>query len=315
MRIQWSKVRQALQANMGVRFVALLLAIGLWMFVNVGQRDAEVSLRVPIIYRRLPTGLMIVNSTPLFVDLTVSGPATLLSLLDPDRMTLRLDLAGVTPGEADFNIGPERFNIPRQTRVTRISPAQLRLEIDQLVTRQLPVHLNISGTVAKGYTISAEEINPPTVNISGPQHDVSQLQRVETAQLDVSGASASISRDVNLISPGRLRASVDRAQATVKVDEIIGDRKFRGIQIQVRDTNYKFSLDPPEAEVTVRGPMVKLAALKLDSAVYVDARGTDPGLHELPVRVDLSQGLELVHQTPLTAKVLLLAKRTSHHPG
>ncbi len=77
MRIQWSKVRQALRANMGARFVALLLAIGLWMFVNVGQRDAEVSLRVPIIYRRLSAGLMIVNSTPSFVDLTVSGPATL----------------------------------------------------------------------------------------------------------------------------------------------------------------------------------------------------------------------------------------------
>ena len=309
--MQWSKVRHALRGNLGLRLVALLLAIGLWLFVNVGQRDAEISLRVPIAYRRLPAGLLIVNAGPEYVDLTVAGPATLLSLLDPDRLTLRLDLAGVAPGEADFNIGPERFNIPRQTRIMRISPAQIRLEIDQLATRELPVHLNISGMVAKGYTISAQEIKPPTVKISGPLHDVSQMQRVETAPLDVSGASTDISRVVNLISPGWLRGSVEQVEATLKVKEVISDRRFRGVQIQVRDTDYKFSLDPPQAEVTVRGPMLKLAALSLDRAVYVDARGTEPGLHELPVQVDLSQGIELVHQTPLKAKLLLLAKKTN----
>jgi len=309
--MQWSKVRHALRGNLGLRLVAVLLAIGLWLFVNVGQRDAEISLRVPIVYRRLPAGLMVVNTRPEFVDLTVSGPGTLLSLLDPDRLTLRLDLAGVAPGEADFNIGSERFNIPRQTRILRISPAQIRLEIDQFATREVPVHLNILGKVAKGYTISAEETSPPAVKISGPLRDVSQMQRVETAPLDVSGASTDISRVVNLINPGWLRASVEPVEATVKVKEVIGDRRFRGVQIQVRDTDYRFSLDPPQAEVTVRGPMLKLAALSLDRAVYVDARGSEPGLHELPVQVDLSKDLELVHQTPLKVKLLLLAKRTN----
>ncbi len=310
--MQWSKVRQALRGNLGLRLVALLLAISLWLFVNVGQRDAEVSLRIPIVYRHLPAGLIIVNTRPEFVDLSVSGPGTLLSLLDPDRLTLRLDLAGVAPGEADFNIGPERFNIPRQTRVMRISPAQIRLEIDQLATRELPVHLNISGVVAKGYTISAQEIKPPAVKISGPLRDVSQMQRIETAPLDVSRASADVSRDLNLINPGWLKASVEQVAVTVKVQEVIGDRRFRGVPIQVRDTAYKFSLDPPQAELTVRGPTLKLAALSLDSAVYVDARATEPGLHELPVQVDLAKGLELVHQTPLKAKLLLLAKKKTN---
>src|SRR5262249_33726317 len=151
-----------------------------WFFVNVGQRDAETLLRVPIAYRRLPSGLMVVNSRPDYVDLTISGPGTLLSLLDPDRLTLRLDLAGVAPGEADFNIGPERFNIPRQTRILRISPAQIRLEIDQLGSRELPVHLNLSGAAEKGYKILSQETKPSTVKIVGPLRDIRQMQRIET---------------------------------------------------------------------------------------------------------------------------------------
>jgi len=309
--MQWLKLRQAFRRNLGLRVISLMLAFVLWLFVNVGQRDSETSLRVPIVYRRLPSGLMVVNSRPDYVDITVSGPGTLLSLLDPDRLTLRLDLAGVAPGEADFNIGPERFNIPRQTRILRISPAQIRLEIDQLGTRELPVHLNVSGDVAKGYKISSQQTNPPTVRITGPLRDIRQMQRIETAPLDVSGASADVTHPINLINPGWLRASVEQVDANVKIKEVITDRRFRGVQIQVRDTDYKFSLDPRQADVIVRGPVLKLNGLKLDNAVYVDAHGTEPGLHELPVQIDLSQGLELVHQNPVKAKLLLLAKKNN----
>ncbi|HTY54829.1 MAG TPA: CdaR family protein [Candidatus Binataceae bacterium] len=288
-----------------------MLAIGLWMFVNVGQRDDEVSLRIPVVYRHLPSGLMVVNTRPDFVDLTISGPATLLSLLDPDRLTLRLDLAGVSPGEADFNIGPDRFDLPHQTRILRISPAQIRLDVDQLASRELPVHLNTSGTVAKGYTVAGLEVNPPMIKITGPLRDIRQMEEVGTAPLDIAGASADVARTVNLITPGWLRVSAEQVSATVRIKEVIEDRRFRAVQIQVRDTDYKSSVDPRQADVIVRGPALKLSALNLSKSVYVDARGTEPGLHEVPVQVDLSQGIELVHQTPLKAKLLLLKKRQS----
>jgi YbbR domain-containing protein len=309
--MQWLKLRQAFRRNLGLRVISLMLAFVLWLFVNVGQRDAETALRVPVVYRRLPSGLMVVNARPDYVDLTVSGPGTLLSLLDPDRLTLRLDLAGVAPGEADFNIGPERFNIPRQTRILRISPAQIRLEIDQLGSRELPVHLNVAGAAEKGYRVSSQETKPSTVKITGPLRDIRQMQRIETAPLDIAGATKDVSRAINLINPGWLRASVEQVDATVKINEVIADRRFRGVPIQVRDSDYKFSLSPRQAEVTVRGPVLKLTGLKLDNAVYVDARGTEPGMHELPVQIDLSQGIELVHQNPVKAKLQVLAKKNN----
>ena len=80
---------QRVRRNLGVRAIALLLAIGLWFFVNAGQRGALAPMRVPISYRGLPAGLVIVNQRPDFVQIEVRGPRTLLSLLDPDRMVLR----------------------------------------------------------------------------------------------------------------------------------------------------------------------------------------------------------------------------------
>src|SRR5208282_1195596 len=100
---------QRVRRNLGLRAIALLLAIGLWFFVNAGQRGVLAPMRVPISYRQLPAGLVIVNQRPEFVQIEVRGPRTLLSLLDPDRMLLRLDLSGVTLGQAVFKIGPEMF--------------------------------------------------------------------------------------------------------------------------------------------------------------------------------------------------------------
>src|SRR5262249_40857508 len=113
--------------DLGLRAIAMLLAIGLWIFVNAGQRGALVEMHLPISYRSLPIGLAIVNQRPDFVQVEIRGPRTLLSLLDPDRLTLRLDLSGVTSGQAVFKIGPEMFNVPRQTDVVRISPSQIVL--------------------------------------------------------------------------------------------------------------------------------------------------------------------------------------------
>lgn len=301
---------------MGLRVISLLVAVGLWLFVNAGQRDAEVSLQIPVAYRDLPAKLMIVNAHPEFVNLVVSGPSTLLSLLDPDRLTLRLDLAGVTPGEADFNIGPDRFSIPHQTRIERISPAQIRLDIDQLASRELPVHLSVSGRAARGYTISTVEVKPTTVTVIGPGRDVSRMQKLETAPFDVNGASADVSRQVSLINPsGLLRLSTGQVAATVRLQEAVADRRFRELEIRVRDAAKEYGIEPHRAEVTVRGPMNKLSTLNLDGAVYVDALGAGPGLNELPVKVDLPEGIALVRQTPLKVKLRLFAKAANRSVG
>src|SRR5271167_3094828 len=152
---------QRIRRNVGLRAIALLLAIGLWFFVNAGQRGALAPMRVPISYRALPAGLVIVNQRPDSVQIEVRGPRTLLSLLDPDRMLLRLDLSGVTLGQAVFKIGPEMFNVPRQTDVTRISPSQIVLDIDRIADRQIPIHVNVQGQPAVGYRVVSARANPP----------------------------------------------------------------------------------------------------------------------------------------------------------
>jgi YbbR domain-containing protein len=178
---------QRARRNLGLRAIALVLAIGLWFFVNAGQRGALAPMRVPISYRQLPHGLVIVNQRPDFVQIEIRGPRTLLSLLDPDRLTLRLDLSAVTMGQAVFRIGPEMFNVPRQTDVTRISPSQIVLDIDRTIERQVPVRVNVQGLPAHGYGVESVKANPPGVTVRGPSRFVAHIDNVQTSPIEVNG--------------------------------------------------------------------------------------------------------------------------------
>jgi hypothetical protein len=302
---------QRFRRNLGLRAIAVLLAVGLWFFVNAGQRGALAPMRVPVSYRALPAGLVIVNQHPDFVQIEVRGPRTLLSLLDPDRMVLRLDLSGVALGQAVFKIGPEMFNVPRQTDVTRISPSQIVLDIDRIADHQVPIHVNVNGRPAPGYRVASARANPPVANVHGPSRFVFHVDSIQTSPVEVHGAKADVNQPVTLLPPSeRVTVEGPRAiEATVAIAEIIGKREFRGLVVEVRDTDYKVKVDPQRIAVIVRGPINQLSSLDLQGAVYVTAEDVRPGMRDLPVQIDLPDGIQLVRANPDNVKVRIYRQK------
>ncbi|MHB8381574.1 MAG: CdaR family protein, partial [Candidatus Binataceae bacterium] len=178
------------------------------------------------------------------------------------------------------------------------------IDLDRVISRDLPVHLNLSGPVAKGYQINSIELQPATIAVSGPSRFVAPLLRAETDPFDVRGADADLERVVGIESPvEEVRVAVVRVLAKVDVGEEIASREFRDVDVQVRDTDFKSRVESGKATIILRGPIQKLASLDPKGIVYVNAQGGAPGLLELPLEVDLPDGMQLVKQQP--AKVRL----------
>ena len=86
--------------------------------------------------------------------------------------------------------------------------------------------------------------------------------------------------------------------------------------VEVRDTDFKFRLSPQKATITVRGPAARLDGLDPKGMVYVDAKGGDPGAHDLPLQVELPDGMQLVKQSPDHVKLRIYkVKRTDLNDG
>ena len=276
-------------------------------------------LTVPVNYSSLPRGMVIVNHPPTFVKIEVTGPRTLLSLLDPERLSLKIDLHSVVAGQSEFKIYPGMFNVGRNTTVTSISPDQLSLDVDRLATRDVPVHLAVQGKVDQGYTISSVDIVPASVTVVGPSRSVAPLTSVGTEPFDLRGLTSDTSRTVNIVPPDpSLGLSTGHVDAKVNVAEAITDREIRS-DVEVKDSDFKYRVQPKQATLTIRGPAVKLAGLAPKGLAYVDADGLAPGSHELPLQVTLPDGMQLVRQSPDKVRLRMYHERLTtaadEHPS
>jgi YbbR domain-containing protein len=294
----------------GLRIISVLLAIGLWLFVNAGQHGSVESYNVAVTYRNLPPHMIITNFRQQNIKISVSGPRTLLSLIDPSRLTLRLDLTGVGIGEASFKISPESFNVPRQTNVISIEPSQIALDVDEIINRELPVHLTLAGVPPMGYRISSTQVNPRTVTVRGPSKALARTDDVDTDPIDMSDSTTNLARMVDLVAPfDGARVQPTEVAANVMVGEVVVEKEFRAMPIHVSGNGYVFRIDPGHVNLTVRGPQLAIAKLNLDQAVSIDADDLAPGLYDAAIQVNLPDGVELVHQSAVKVRLRLYHER------
>jgi YbbR domain-containing protein len=303
-------LRDRFQQNLALRIISLLLAVGLWIFVNAGQHSSVEPFNIPVSYRGLPPGFVITNQHPDFVKIQISGPQTLLSLVDPSRLILRLDLSGVGVGQASFKIGLDSFNVPRGTAVTSISPSQIVLDVDKIVVRYLPVHPVTIGAPADGYRIGSIEIAPPRVQVRAPSRQIASLETVDTEAVDVAGLATETVHIAAITSAGgMMRVEPSEVMVKIQLAPVIATKDFHGVPVTVRDTGYQSRLQPPRINLTLRGPKLELAKLDLSGAVFIDGDGMEPGTYKTPVQVQLPQGVELRHLWP--DKVRIIIRRTA----
>jgi len=299
-------VRWLLLHNAGVKLLSLVIAFGLWFFVNTGERDTEMAVQVPVELRNRPPNVMLVSPRVDFIDLVVSGPRTLLNRIDPQRMSVALDLHGVRPGPAVFRIIGDTLDLPRGVTVVRMTPSEVTLEFAAVMRRTVPVHVAFTGKPSGDLRVTDTRVAPESVEVVGPAAEVGALKTAETDPLDLADAPPGLlERDVPLDVPGEyLSFSASLAHVQVRLAEPERTRIITGVPIVVRKGAYLTTVAPAKQQITVRGPESATDALELDhGAVYIDADGREPGSYKLTPAVDLPAGIELVKQEPAVVEL------------
>ena len=189
-------------ANLGYKVLAVVIALFLWLVAR-GSSSVERGFDVPVVLQRTPDDLVVVDQSADMVNLRVSGTRAAQRNLEPERLEYAIDISGSKPGVAKFEVDLSRFEekLPRGSRIVSRSPAQIELNLEGRVTRQVRVRPDLEGKPAEGYRIAAIDVDPPRVRISGARSEVLRLSEVVTETIDVSGANAPVEREVH-VSPG-----------------------------------------------------------------------------------------------------------------
>ncbi|TMA42990.1 MAG: hypothetical protein E6J83_10935 [Deltaproteobacteria bacterium] len=295
-------LRDLVRHNRGLKLVSIFLAFFLWFSINVSERDAERVVELPVAIRRLQPGLIVTNLPAKPIRARLRGPRTILEGVDEHKVRLAPDLSSAMPGDLRLDLAGDmvRPDLPRRLKVVSVEPARLKLHVERLAQRNLPVRVEVAGMPATGYKPKPSAV-PDHVEVRGPASKLDDLKEIATEPVDVSGASATVQRSVLLSWAGDfVTFAPDHVTVTVAFEEEMMRREFRGVDVRVLHIEgARAQLFPARIDVVIRGPQHVLHNYELgDGAAYVDAAGLVPGTYRVSARVDLPPSLELVRQRP-----------------
>lgn len=206
-----------LTENWTLKLTSLVFAMILWMFI-MGERRLEVGYAVPLHLQNVPEALMVANEVPSLVDVRISGPRTLLMKVNPNDMSIVVDLADLQPGLTTFKRLEERLNIPDGLRVTRLSPSFIDIKLERIREKRVPIKVVLAGEPLEGYRVAGLKAIPEQALIEGAESELKRISEVTTEPVDLGGVKESFSLIVPLLHEGTYTRFKDEKTTEIMVE-------------------------------------------------------------------------------------------------
>ncbi len=216
-------IRHLLFDNFLIKFFSVLFAVLLWLHV-VARGKSEVHFVVPLELRDIPKDMVVVGDVPAYADVRLQGQEGIVRGLTSKDIGAFIQLSDAKPGENVFNLTQSNVKVPGNIAVVMISPSEVRMKLEKLARKALPVRPEITGKPAAGYTLYKVEITPVTVRVEGPESFIRRTHSISTEPIDIEGMTQSFDRAVALEPPGEKGSKLD--EDSVKVSVTL--RKIRG---------------------------------------------------------------------------------------
>ncbi len=194
--------RPALLRNLGLKILALGIALLVWFVLSAQRREriSERSYRIALSVVNIPARTIIASAVPPTVDVRVRGPFTALRQVDPDKIEAVIDLQGATRGERLYRLAPEDINVAPEIEVIAISPAEVRIVLDAVSEKVIPIAPNVTGTPAAGFAVGDVTVEPRSARIAGPSAVLAKMMSVSTDPISISERTTTFSVPATVVA-------------------------------------------------------------------------------------------------------------------
>lgn len=286
-----------------LRIVSLGLAIVLWYFV--GSEDIvnkNVMVRVEVI--NLPRDLVISNQFKKEIEVSVSGPRSLVLDLGNLAISRQIDLADAVPGTMVIDNSNEDIAVPRGVKVLRIQPQSVILSLDKLIQKKFNVNPVTIGTVAKDYVLKGIRMEPESILITGSETVLSRYDVLRTKEIDIRGLRAptqiQIPLELDPVIIDLIGATTVTADLDIQVETV--QKKIPNLPVVVEENGVQLRVTPATVSLTVDLPQTLIRAkVDLHSLFHVTAVSEGDG-GQMKVKVipteQYKESIRVLHVSP-----------------
>jgi YbbR domain-containing protein len=306
--INGRKLLLKITENWPAKALSLALAIGLFVFHRMSVKEDRF-FSVPL-KMEINNALAPANSYPHTVRVKLSGEASSIHSIAEEDIEAYLDLTRyhekgtyrvpVQIHKKDTALGGEPAGIS-------IDPPQVVMELDEKISRYVPLKPNFGGYPESGYEMVSYTLIPPQVVVDGPKSLVEQLSELSTETIELGGRNADFivttriqQRDPLL----QIRGGDSMAEFQCSIKKLIIIRSFDDLPVAISGLGADFTavMDITSANIRIEGNQSELESYKpaLDAAILtLDCSGiTEAGTYTLQVQADIPAAFTLIRSDP-----------------
>ncbi len=312
-----------LGTNLTSLILSLLLAMVIWISaVTSGNPNVEAELSIPFEVRQQSSDIAIVDIVPQTIDLKVLAPESIIQGLEEDNpLVAYINLADIAAGTYRFTV---MIQIPDQLKPIRIleqNPEKLELKVSNLVSKLLPVSIQVEGEPAIGYQTSGLSWDGSSTTVTGLDSKVQEVATV-VGILNIADATGTISRSISLEARNTAGEIVDGVMfqpESVLVNQSISlQGGYRNLAVNVTtqgvvEPGYRFTSitpAPPTVMVFSEDPQLVEGLPGYVNTKPLNLNGVD-GYLETILELDLPEGVTVVGDPTVLVQVNVTALETS----
>jgi len=281
------------------------LSVVLWFSIREALTEEFPGYKIPLIVKA-PEEMVVVKKRVDTVNITLRGPRNLrLESFKDIKAEYRIKDAG-RAGEYSFFLSPSDINNPPGTKVVSIEPSEIKVELDKIIKRKLPVEPEIIGEPAAGYKLDKEKIklDPNTCLISGPKRIINSITYIKTKPIDVTGRIRPFTKRVELerLVEGQ-PAAQELIELTIPIEEDYTRKEFKDISLHILGgplESFRVKTSPEKVNLILGGKRPVLDKLNpAELITYVKISGLKKGKYQLPMQLILPGETVLLSEVPV----------------
>lgn len=301
-----------------LKLISIFLATLLWYFVG-GEDIVDKNVMVPIEIINLPRDLVISNQFKKEIEVTVSGPRSVIQDMANKAVSRQINLATATPGTNVIENDNNSITVPRGITVLRIQPSSIILSLDKLIQKQFTVKPVTTGEVASGFEMLQLVMNPDVITITGPETILSQADTLITDIIDISGLKESKQIQVPLdLEPSFIDLIGETSiTADITVKPKMVEKKVSKVQVVASLDGQEREVAPKTVDIIARIPVLLIKEgpdlKKLFLVTAFGGQGNDDFLKVSAIpREDIPLPIEIVSIIPSSVKLVREAEEVEN---
>lgn len=268
--------------DLGRAVLALLLSAVLWWVITTEQNPERNELfptPIQVEVVNAPPSLVVTGEVPT-IQVDVRAPTDAWKNLRSSSFRATADAARAGPGPNELPVNLERLD--PQVRGAEPIPGRVRVVMEELRERSVPVRVNLTGSVPFGYVAGQARSAPDKVTVSGPASTIERVQEalveipLDQLTLSINNSYQPVPVDARRESVPGLKVSPPTVGIEVPVAQQVSYKEV-GVRPVIRGklaSGYYLEpveINPPSA--TIVGEPAQLAAVSFVETEPIDVGG------------------------------------------